>query len=90
MMRELRSDASALERRAIEHRTEGQGVMFVASDGKLTGLVVVADPIKDTDVKAIAELHREGSRLVLTGDNPPHRRSGRKAPAAGAALPSKK
>ena len=70
MMRELGIDTSSLERQADEYRSEGQGVMFVAIDGSLAGLVVVADPIKDTAIDAVAKLHREGIRIVmLTGDN---------------------
>jgi Cu+-exporting ATPase len=70
MMGELGIGTSTLEARADEHRARGEGVMFVAIDGKLAGLVVVADPIKDTAVDAIAELHREGIRIVMmTGDN---------------------
>lgn len=37
---------------------------FVAIDGKLSGLVVVADPVKDSAADAIAALHREGIRIV--------------------------
>jgi len=45
-------------------------VMFVAIDRKLAGILVVADPVKDTALEAIAALHREGIRIVmLTGDN---------------------
>jgi Cu+-exporting ATPase len=70
MMTDLAVDASSLQQQADEHRAEGQGVMFVAVDGKLAGLVVVADPIKESAADAIAELHREGIRIVmLTGDN---------------------
>ena len=70
LMRDLRIDPAALGPKADEHRNEGRGVMFVAIDGKLAGLVVVADPIKDNAADAIAELHREGIRIVmLTGDN---------------------
>jgi Cu+-exporting ATPase len=51
-------------------RTEGQTVMFVAVDGKASGLVCVADPVKETTPDAIKQLHREGIRIVmLTGDN---------------------
>ena len=71
LMKDLGIDASPLEAQADEHRTEGRGVMIVAVDGKLAGLIVVADPIKDTAAPAIAELHRDGLRIVmLTGDNP--------------------
>jgi len=70
LMAELGIDASSLDGLADEHRSQGEGVMFVALEGKLAGLVVVADPVKDTAADAIADLHREGIRIVmLTGDN---------------------
>ena len=44
--------------------------MFVAVDGRVVGLVGVADPIKETTAEAIRQLHDEGIRIVmLTGDN---------------------
>ena len=44
--------------------------MFVAVDGRIAGLVGVADPIKDSAADAIRELHADGIRVVmLTGDN---------------------
>ena len=50
-------------------RGEGQGVMFVAKNGKLAGLLGVADPVKKSTPEAIRSLHRLGLRLVmLTGD----------------------
>ena len=55
---------------AEELRTQGQTVMFVAVDGRMVGLIGVADPIKETTVEAVRQLHGEGIRLVmLTGDN---------------------
>ena len=70
LMKELGLDSTSLEKEAEEHRLEGRGVMLVAIDGKLAGLVVVADPVKDSAVEAIAALHREGIRIVMmTGDN---------------------
>ena len=63
-------DVSPLVAPADEMRSEGQGVMFVAIDDKLAGLVGVADPIKESAVGAIAELRKAGIRLVMmTGDN---------------------
>ena len=63
-------DASELEATADQHRAEGEGVMFVAIDNRLAGLVVVADPIKDSAVEAVAELRRSGIHVVMmTGDN---------------------
>ncbi len=49
-------------------RAEGQTVLFVAVDGKLAGLIGVADPIKDTTPEAIRQLHEEGLQVaMLTG-----------------------
>jgi len=51
-------------------RADGQTVMFVAVNGKLAGLVGVADPIKATTPEAIRQLHNENIRIVmLTGDS---------------------
>jgi Cu+-exporting ATPase len=51
-------------------RADGQTVMFVAVDGKLAGLIGVADPIKETTPEAIRQLHEEKIRIVmLTGDS---------------------
>lgn len=51
-------------------REQGQTVMFVVIDGKAAGLIGVADPIKDSTPKAIADLHDAGVQVVmLTGDN---------------------
>ena len=63
-------DATELEPTADQHRAEGEGVMFVAIDSQLAGLVVVADPIKESAVEAVAELRRSGIHVVMmTGDN---------------------
>jgi Cu+-exporting ATPase len=51
-------------------RVDGQTVMFVAVDGKIAGLIGVADPIKTTTAAAIRELHDDDIRIVmLTGDS---------------------
>jgi Cu+-exporting ATPase len=51
-------------------RKQGQTVMVIGIDGQAAGLLSVADPIKPTTFKALADLHQEGIRVVmLTGDN---------------------
>jgi P-type Cu+ transporter len=51
-------------------RREGQTVMFVAVDGRLAGMLGVADPIKEGSAEAVRALHAEGWRIVMvTGDN---------------------
>lgn len=56
--------------RIENQRKQGQTVMILAIDGKAAGLLGVADPIKKTTLKALAQLHQEGIQVVmLTGDN---------------------
>ncbi|MBI2963532.1 MAG: copper-translocating P-type ATPase, partial [Deltaproteobacteria bacterium] len=51
-------------------RGDAQTVMFVALEGRIGGLVGVADPIKPTSAPAVRALHAEGLRIVmLTGDS---------------------
>ena len=70
LLEEARIAAGRLEARAESMRSEGQTVMFVVVDGRLAGLVGVADPIKETTVAAVRALHDDGMRiLMVTGDN---------------------
>jgi len=63
-------DPGAMTDRAEAMRAEGQTVMFVAADGRLAGLLGVADPVKTSTPGAIRALHDEGIRVVmLTGDS---------------------
>ena len=66
----LAIDTGSLRNRADDLRRDGQTVMFVAVDGRLAGLLGVADPIKPAAAEAIRALHDEGVKVVmLTGDN---------------------
>jgi len=70
LMTELGVDVGDFDATADAMRAEAQTVMFVAVDGKLAGLVGVADPIKASTPAAIQGLRAEGMRIVvLTGDN---------------------
>jgi P-type Cu+ transporter len=70
LMRQLGVDAGVVLARADALRSEGQTVMFVARDGRLIGLVGVADPIKESTLEALEQLRREGLTIVmLTGDS---------------------
>ncbi|HTF34947.1 MAG TPA: heavy metal translocating P-type ATPase [Myxococcota bacterium] len=69
LLRDLGIDVGPLATTAETLRREGQTAMFVVVDGRAAGLLGVADPIKETTPEAIAQLHREGLRIVmLTGD----------------------
>jgi Cu+-exporting ATPase len=70
LMQDSGVDVTSLAGRADELRQDTQGVMFVAVDGKLAGILGVADPIKETSKEAIQQLHEQGLRVVmLTGDS---------------------
>lgn len=59
-----------LEPSSAEFQNQGKTVVFVAVDGKIAGLLTIADPIKDTAQHTIRELQELGLRIVmLTGDN---------------------
>jgi P-type Cu+ transporter len=64
-------DPTPLSAAADERRQGGAGVMFVAVDGRLAGLLAVADPVRANAGQAMADLHGERIRVImLTGDNP--------------------
>jgi Cu+-exporting ATPase len=70
LMDDLGVDTSALSADADRRRGEGATVAFVAADGRLAGLLAVADPIKATAPEALARLAAGGVRVVMvTGDN---------------------
>jgi Cu+-exporting ATPase len=70
LMHDLGASSQAMEEQAEALRQAGQTVMFLASDGRLAGLVAVADPIRESTLQAIQELKQEGIRVVMvTGDN---------------------
>jgi Cu+-exporting ATPase len=49
---------------------QGATVIWAAVDGRLAGIIGVADKLKDSTPEAVGALHREGLKLVmLTGDN---------------------
>ena len=70
LLEQMGIDTGAFAPRADALRAEGQTVMFVVQDGRLSGILGVADPIKENTAGAIAALRREGMRVVmLTGDS---------------------
>ena len=63
-------DLSPLEPEAEALRQDGTTTIFAAIDGRLAGLLGIADPIKPTTAGAVAALKADGVRLVMmTGDN---------------------
>jgi Cu+-exporting ATPase len=67
---ELGVDVASLAHRADELRKEGASAIFIAVEGKVTGVLAIADPVKASTPEALSSLKKEGVRVVmLTGDN---------------------
>jgi Cu+-exporting ATPase len=63
-------DAAALHGRIDALREDGQTVMLAAVDGRLAGLLSVADPVRASTPEALHLIHTDGLRvLMLTGDS---------------------
>ncbi len=62
--------ADSLKGRADALRNDGQTVLLAAIDGRLAGLLGVADPVRASTPEAIRLLHEDGLHIVmLTGDS---------------------
>lgn len=62
--------SESLKPRMEELQRDGQTVMLVAVDGKLAGLISVADPIRSSTPEAIRLLQADGLRIIMvTGDH---------------------
>ncbi|MEC5292570.1 heavy metal translocating P-type ATPase [Aurantimonas sp. C2-6-R+9] len=70
LMVDLGLDGGRLSETADARRDQGETVMFVVLEGKIAGLVSVADPVKETTPAALKALHKQGFRIIMaTGDN---------------------
>jgi Cu+-exporting ATPase len=70
LMAERGIDVASLVADAERLEDDGKTAMFVALDGHALGIVAVADTLKDTSTRAVAELKRMGLDVVMiTGDN---------------------
>jgi heavy metal translocating P-type ATPase len=69
-LREIGIQPSQLEQEAERLRREGATAIFLGVDGKLAGVLAIADPVKRTTPDALNALAQDGIRVVmLTGDN---------------------
>jgi Cu+-exporting ATPase len=59
-----------LENESHKLASEGKTPMYIAIDGKLEGIIAVADTVKATSHQAIKKLHDLGIKVaMITGDN---------------------
>lgn len=62
--------SNSVQRQAETLAEDGKTPLFFAKDGKLIGIIAVADVIKEDSPRAVGELQGMGIRVVmLTGDN---------------------
>lgn len=60
----------ALEEKSNVLASQGKTPMYIAVDGKLAGIIAVADVVKESSKKAIEILHDMGIKVAMvTGDN---------------------
>ncbi|HKI52937.1 MAG TPA: heavy metal translocating P-type ATPase, partial [Anaerolineales bacterium] len=70
MMEAYNFSMNGLESEVTRLQSEAKTAMLVAVDGKVEGVIAVADTIKDSSSSAIADLHRMGLKVaMITGDN---------------------
>lgn len=70
LMNEQGISLAALEDASDRLAGEGKTPMYVALDGKLSGIVAVADIVKQSSQAAIESLHKMGIEVaMITGDN---------------------
>jgi Cu+-exporting ATPase len=62
--------APELRSQALELQAEARTVVWIAAEGRATGILGIADPIKETTPIAIEALHSLGVEVIMaTGDN---------------------
>jgi Cu+-exporting ATPase len=70
LMQEANLDPTTIADRMETLRRSGKTVMLAAIDGRLAGIIAVADPVKPAARQAVALLKTAGLRIImLTGDN---------------------
>ena len=70
LLQERGIDPGPLENTADHLASEGKTPMYLAVEGKIAGLIAVADVVKASSAQAIAQLQKMGIEVVMmTGDN---------------------
>lgn len=70
MMVERGYELDELQSEVARLQSEAKTAMLIAVDGRVEGVIAVADTVKDGSIEAIDELHRMGLNIaMITGDN---------------------
>ncbi len=71
IMETAKVDTAPMEQTAHALSQQGKTPLYFAENGKLLGLIAVADQVKDTSAQAVRDMEALGLNVVmLTGDNP--------------------
>jgi Cu+-exporting ATPase len=70
LMTEKKIELEKFEKKAEILAAEGKTPMYIGIDGKIAGIIAVADTVKESSKTAIAALHKMGIEVaMITGDN---------------------
>lgn len=70
LMNESKISLEELEETSDKLASEGKTPMYISIDGKMAGIIAVADTVKESSKKAIEKLHEMGIEVaMITGDN---------------------
>ena len=70
LMRDNNIDVSAYEKTSDMFSSQGKTPLFFALENRFLGIIAVADTIKETSAKAVADFRKMGIDVImLTGDN---------------------
>ncbi len=70
LMSDRKIGLEILESESDELASEGKTPMYISVDGKLAGIIAVADIVKESSANAIKKLHKMGIEVaMITGDN---------------------
>lgn len=70
LMLEQKIDLSSMEKESDRLADEGKTPMYLSINGKLAGIIAVADTLKENSIKAVKELKKRNIEVIMiTGDN---------------------
>jgi Cu+-exporting ATPase len=70
LLAQAKVDIASLQARKQQLAEQAKTPVYIAVNGQLLGLIAIADPVKSDAEKAIADMQKQGLRVVmLTGDS---------------------
>lgn len=70
LMSKNKINIKIVEKKLITLENQGKTAMILVYDGKIIGLIAVADTLKENSQDAVAMLHKMGKKVaIITGDN---------------------